>query len=720
VASLALDDWKRLDAICDRFEAACHASEEDGNAAPELSAFLDEVTGPARARLFRDLLALDLEYRTDRGDVPTASDYRDRFPEFAAEIEVAFTPTRGSDLRVNINGSQADAPTRAGSATRRSVPADTLPQVLLAAGYELLEELGRGGMGVVYRAKHVPLNRLVALKLIRPDRFASRAESARFQNEAEAVAKLDHPRIVTIYEVGRLSGLDYFSMRLIEGTSLAERLDAYAGDFQASARLLGQVAEAVHHAHQRGILHRDLKPANILLDTEGEPHVADFGLAKAITRGVDVEQTHSGGLVGTPSYMSPEQASGSSSALTTATDVHGLGAILYAMLTSAAPFVGSSLAETLDRVRGEAPAPPSTINPRVPRDLEVICLKCLEKDPARRYESAQALADDLKRWRNGEPILARPVGWLTRSRMWCRRHPLPSSLAALFGLAVVSGLAAFTWKWSEAAHERAIKERVGVWLLDPLLKRSSSSSLDWLDVRLGNEFENEPEVEAETREKLGDAYEALGQYAKAEMHFRTAVSLRARLHGKRDRRTLHASNRLAMVLDASGRSSEAESLARSNGKFATQTLGPADPITLDASDALGMILLRDGKIAEAEKTLRATLAMRRRVLEAGHEDTLRSVNHLGLLLQGQGKLDEANTLALEYENGVRCLWGTMSPETITALANLGQLRRNQGKTAEADAYDQRALDAAIRILGPDHPRTIEARKKLGKASDRPS
>ncbi len=243
---------------------------------------------------------------------------------------------------------------------------------------------------------------------------------ARFQSEAEAVAQLDHPHIVPIYEVGQYRGQHFFSMKLVAGTSLDKRLDEFAADPRAAATLVAVAAEAVHHAHQRGILHRDLKPANILLDERDQPYVTDFGLAKRIDAGNEL--SHSGTLVGTPAYMSPEQATQSRGSLSTATDVYGLGTILYAALSGRAPFAATTLVETLDMVRTQSPEPPSLLNPRVPRDLEIICLKCLEKEPRRRYQSAFDLAEDLQRWLKGIPILARPVGPLTRAGMWCRRN----------------------------------------------------------------------------------------------------------------------------------------------------------------------------------------------------------------------------------------------------------------------------------------------------------
>ncbi len=328
-------------------------------------------------------------------------------------------------------------------------PSTRLPGRSTADGYEILAELGRGGMGIVYQARQITLNRLVALKVIKSAEFATEAELIRFQNEAEAVAQLDHPHIVPIYEVGQKAGQRFFSMKLVTGSSLDKRLEDLSLDFKASARLVATIAAAIHHAHQRGILHRDLKPANILIDDRGQPHITDFGLARHIDTGSSL--THSGYPVGTPSYMSPEQVRGEKGSFTTATDVYGLGSILYALLTGHPPFVGSSLAETLDKVRDDAPEPPAHVNARVPRDLEIICLKCLEKDPQRRYSSAQALADDLNRWLGGEPIQARPVGATIRAWMWCRRNPLPASLGTLCVIAVLSGLAGVSWKWHEAA-----------------------------------------------------------------------------------------------------------------------------------------------------------------------------------------------------------------------------------------------------------------------------
>jgi serine/threonine protein kinase len=258
--------------------------------------------------------------------------------------------------------------------------------------YVLLEEIGRGGMGVVYKARQASLRRLVALKVLREGAFAGEDDRRRFQTEAEAVAALDHPGIIPVYEVGEYLGRRYFSMKYIPGRTLAARLDDYANRFDAAASLVVTLSIAIDHAHQRGILHRDLKPANILIDERNLPLVTDFGLAKRVEG--DSALTQSGAILGTPSYMAPEQGSGHRASITTAADIYGLGAILYALLTRRAPFAGDSVIDTLEQLRTRSPEPPTRIDSRVPPDLEVICLKCLEKEPGRRYASAAALGDE--------------------------------------------------------------------------------------------------------------------------------------------------------------------------------------------------------------------------------------------------------------------------------------------------------------------------------------
>jgi WD40 repeat protein/tRNA A-37 threonylcarbamoyl transferase component Bud32 len=335
-----------------------------------------------------------------------------------------------------------------------------LPRVRYFGDYELLEVIARGGMGVVYKARQVSLNRLVALKMILKGELATPRDVARFRAEAEAAANLDHPHIVPIYEVGEHDGQQYYAMRYIEGTSFTRRPRA---DARKEAGLIATVARAVHYAHQHGILHRDLKPSNILIDPAGVPYVADFGLAKRVD--VDRSLTESGALVGTPRYMAPEQAAGRKD-LTVAADVYSLGVVLYERLTGQTPFKGETPLEILRQVREAEPPRPSSITTGLSRDLETICLKCLEKDPMKRYGSAEALADDLGCWLRGEPIQARRVGQAERLWRWCRRNPAVATMAtaiallmtvALAGLAV--GLVLVTNSKEEEANARSIAEQ---------------------------------------------------------------------------------------------------------------------------------------------------------------------------------------------------------------------------------------------------------------------
>lgn len=362
--------------------------------------------------------------------------------------------------------------------------------------YELLEQLGRGGMGVVYKARQVALNRPVALKMITAGEFASPILIQRFHREAEAAANLHHPNIVPIYETGEIHGQHYLSMALIDGVGLDEytkRGGAEGGlpnkgarsvsrmRQEDIARLLAKVARAVDHAHQHGVLHRDLKPGNILVDQKGEPHLTDFGVAKVLGRG-DSSLTASGSIMGTPSYMAPEQAAGQSKHITTAADVYSLGAILYALLTGVPPFRGDTPVETLRLVVEQEPKPPSTLREGIDSDLATIAMKCLEKEPQRRYSSAVALAEDLERWSRNEPIQARSIHPTERFWRWCRRNPkvaafATATIALLVIIAVGSTLAAYHFALAQKETEEARKLAEGT---NQQLKRKVTDDLSEL------------------------------------------------------------------------------------------------------------------------------------------------------------------------------------------------------------------------------------------------
>jgi hypothetical protein len=412
----------------------------------------------------------------DAGQSPDRDTLLRQHPEFASKLAAFFADQDEvwQLARGMVEPGARAQPAKEAATLPPAEPAAPSPdtQVHYFGDYELLDEIARGGMGVVYKARQISLNRSVALKMIIAGQLASPADVQRFYAEAEAAANLDHPNIVPIYEVGEHDGQHYFSMKLIDGGSLAAALGAARTHTasKAAAKLIATVARAVHYAHQRGILHRDLKPANILLarsdpihgirlggspDASGhcEPHVTDFGLARRLDAAGSLSP--SGAIIGTPSYMSPEQAR-ASKGLTTATDVYSLGAILYELLTGRPPFRTDNVLETLKQVVEQELQPVRALNRRVDRDLETICLKCLRKEPGERCGSAEALADDLERWLRGEPIQARRVGTVKRVLKWARRKPAIAVLTTAILAAVVLGVAGMAWQWQRA--ERHLKD----------------------------------------------------------------------------------------------------------------------------------------------------------------------------------------------------------------------------------------------------------------------
>lgn len=409
--SLPFSAKMRIDEACLAFEDAWQSQEQ-----PRIEEYLGDFDEPERTGLLRELLLLDVDYRSKAGQQPTPDDYHGRFPNDAKLVRDVFR--------------------RSLDPSGRDLPVGT--KIRYFGDYELIEVIARGGMGVVYRARQVSLDRVVALKLILAGQFASDEEVERFRREAQAAASLQHANIVAIHEVGEHDGQQYLSMAYVDGQSLAEIIRERPLPAVRAARYVRTVARAVEYAHRQGTLHRDLKPANILIDGDDQPRITDFGLARRVDAGSDL--TKSGQILGSPSYMPPEQASGKSGAVGPCSDVYSLGAILYDLVTGRPPFKAATTTDTLLHVVQSEPVSPRTLNPKVPRDLETICLKCLEKEPQRRYRSAGELSEELGRFLAGEPIQARPVSLPGRIWRWCRRNPTVSTLAAGLLVAVLTGL----------------------------------------------------------------------------------------------------------------------------------------------------------------------------------------------------------------------------------------------------------------------------------------
>jgi serine/threonine protein kinase len=410
-STLPLAALERIERVCLAFEDAWKRGER-----PAVERYCADAPGPERSALLRHLLVLELDYRVRSGETPTAGDYRMRFPDCSALIADVF---QSCSMAVGVSPPGAK-PARFGD-------------------YELLEEIARGGMGVVYRARQIGLNRVVALKLILAGQLASRAEVERFRREAEVAAGLQHPNIVAIHEVGEQQGQHYFSMDYVEGQSLRDMVREHPLPAQRAAQYVKAIAEAIHYAHRQGTLHRDLKPANVLIDRADQPRITDFGLAKRIEGGAEL--TGTGEILGTPSYMPPEQAGSRGGRVGPASDVYAMGAILYELLTGRPPFQTSNPLNTLLQVLEREPIAPRRLNAHVPKDLETICLKAMEKNPDRRYRTAGDMAADLGRYLNGFAISARRVGPVGRMIRWVKRRRAVA--ASLFGVLVLGLAVAF-------------------------------------------------------------------------------------------------------------------------------------------------------------------------------------------------------------------------------------------------------------------------------------
>jgi WD40 repeat protein len=451
---------RQIDAVCRRFESDWRAG-----STRSLDDYLTDVPEEARTALRDELTALEHELRQSEETLARTESGSTAEALTVTPAELP-TPHTSGPARPSVHEDATVAPNDQatldlGPASKAQSLDAAPPRIRYFGDYEIVREIARGGMGVVFQARQVSLNRPVALKMILAGQLANETDVKRFYTEAESAANLDHPGIVPIYEVGQHEGQHYFSMGFVEGQSLSHRLAEGPLPPRQAAELMVKVADAIEFAHQRGVIHRDLKPANILLDKNGNPRVTDFGLAKRLE--TDSGLTGSGQIMGTPSYMPPEQAGGKRGAIGPEADVYALGATLYALLTGRPPFQAATAMDTVIQVVSDEPVPPRRLNALVPLDLETICLKCLGKEPGKRYASAAALAEDLRRFLAGEPIVARPVTRLERVSKWVRRRPVIAALSASVAVTALLGLSGIVWQWREAVAARIdAQEQAGI------------------------------------------------------------------------------------------------------------------------------------------------------------------------------------------------------------------------------------------------------------------
>ena len=514
---LTNDTDRLIDTVCDRFETAWQSATP-----PQMEDFIADVAAEQVEPLMRELLRVEIQVLGQMGQPLKVRPYYERFPDQIVLIDECFknvinamAPAE-SDQRTVVSatkpaGPEADthAPpiqgTLLGSDALKVGGASLVGK--LFGDYELLAEIARGGMGVVYKARQRSLNRTVALKMILTGELASEEEVARFHTEAESAAGLKHPNIVNIHDVGVEAGHHFFSMDYIEGRNLEELILENPLPARQAASYLLEIAEAIEYAHQQGILHRDLKPSNILIDHTGAPQITDFGLAKQLQK--DGQLTGSGQLLGTPAYMPPEQAAGERGLFAPAMDVYSLGAILYELITGRPPFRAESTLELVIQVLELDPIAPRLMNPNIPRDLETICLKCLAKDPQRRYSSAAALAADLDRWLNDQPIHARPVSSLERAWRGCRRRPAIACLSIAVAVAIIAGTSISWWYALQARHEASTAK---------LAKQEATSGFEEAQKSEQQERQARQQAEAAQARAIAGEQQARDEQQRAEQN----------------------------------------------------------------------------------------------------------------------------------------------------------------------------------------------------------
>jgi tetratricopeptide (TPR) repeat protein len=673
--------------------------------------------------------------RQECGETPSINEYQERFPGHAEALR------RDLDRLANL-ASEALAPVSVATTVRPAgakgapstrppsmeqapdLPAPTVERVVVP-GYEVFEVLGRGGMGVVYRARQIGLDRVVALKKILYAEDAGAEQRRRFQAEAEAIARLAHPHIVQIYEVGETGGLPFFSLEYCSGGSLEKKLGGTPREAMPAARLVETLAGAVAAAHAAGIIHRDLKPANVLLTADGTPKVTDFGLAKRLNA---TGQTAEGAVLGTPSYMAPEQASGKGKEAGPAADVYALGAILYELLTGRPPFKAATAMETLLQVMSAEPVAVRRLQPKTPRDLETICHKCLEKDPKNRYLSAAALAEELRRFQAGEPVAARPVRGVIRLGRWAWRKPAQAGLIAMVVLAIVGSVVGVSlFAWQERKRLGQIEKANDILLsvfrdLDPevgkqgeLLRPQLGERLDRAASLLEGEAVGDPVAVARLQSVLGRTQLNLG-YPKGAiaLHTKARQTYETRL-GLDHPDTLTSMNDLASAYLANGQLNKAVQLIEQTLQKRQTILGPNHADTLATMNNLATTYKELGQLDKSLSLHKQALEKSMAHLGPDHAETLTSMNGLANAYWDTGQLDKAIPLFEQALEKLKVEPGPDHPRTLIVMSNLADALVEAGQPERAVEMHEQILEKTKATLGADHPDTLESMNSLALA-----
>ena len=665
-------------------------------------------------------------------------------------------PDGGGESPLDPDSTLAPAPTSSAFAAAFGGVAGTI------GPYRLLQQLGEGGMGVVWLAEQLqPIRRDVALKVIKPG-MDSRQVIARFESERQALALMDHPHIARVFDAGTTAtGLPYFVMERVDGVPITRYCNTRRLTVRERIELFIPVCQAIQHAHQKGIIHRDVKPSNILIkqqENRAVPKVIDFGLAKALSEESSdaTMMTRVGTVVGTLSYMSPEQAELGRQDVDTRSDVYSLGAVLYELLTGATPLDHERLArasyvDALQHVREEEPPSPSVrlrrsgelkqtaaerrsdpvrLHHLLEHELDWIAMKALDKDRTRRYETVNALARDLERYLAGDPVEAAPPSAAYRMRKFVRRHRLGLSTAAGFAALLLAAVVVSSWMAVRASRAEQEARAVNAFLEDDLLARASASNqaspdikpdpdlkvrtaLDRAATRIEGKFSSQPLVESSIRYTIGDTYKDLGLYPEAQKQLESALTIRRRVIGEAHPDTLQAMDALGNLYWLQGKYAEAEPLTTRLLERRRRVLGEAHSATIDTMVLLAMVYRGQGKYALAEPLLIKAVEAGRHALGEENQIVVKASADLALVYSDQGKQAQAEPLLIKVLETWRRVGGEEHPETLQCMNNLALSFARQGKYAQAEPLFSRVLEVRRHVLGQEHQETLRSLHNLG-------